>query len=239
MVKLKDAADAAGKEETVIGKRLIPVILAPVLIMILCACQAGGNPGNAATAPADTEMTFAQSVLSPARADTERQNDSDTANRHPVKVTLSHAETGMSAQALQALAASFNDENTTGITVELISNAPETEDADMTILDADAFPLAAESAAALDDLIAAGFDNYEDIEKLGKEGPTIESEHKENMAPFSDLKSTSEIGPESSEDPNISKAPMADKELYPDYGGIPIVTKETTRFVESESNESE
>lgn len=81
--------------------------------------------------------------------------------------------------------------------------------------------------------------NYEDIEKLGKEGPTIESEHKENMAPFSDLKSTSEIGPESSEDPNISKAPMADKELYPDYGGIPIVTKETTRFVESESNESE
>ena len=163
MVKLKDAADAAGKEETVIGKRLIPVILAPVLIMILCACQAGGDPGNAATAPADTEMTFAQSVLSPARADTERQNDSDTANRHPVKVTLSHAETGMSAQALQALAASFNDENTTGITVELISNAPETENADMTILDADAFPLAAESAADLDDLIAAGFDNYEDI----------------------------------------------------------------------------
>lgn len=81
--------------------------------------------------------------------------------------------------------------------------------------------------------------NYEDIEKLGNEGPRIESEHKENMAPFSALNSTSEIGPESSEDPNISKAPMADKELDPDYGGIPIVTKETTRFVESESNESE
>lgn len=81
--------------------------------------------------------------------------------------------------------------------------------------------------------------NYEDIEKLSKDGPVIESEHKENAAPFSPLVSSSEIGPMSSEDPYALKAPVADKELNPDYGGIPIVTKESTRVIESESNESE
>jgi hypothetical protein len=81
--------------------------------------------------------------------------------------------------------------------------------------------------------------NYDDIEKLSKDGPVIESEHKENAAPFSPLVSSSEVGPLSSEDPYAKKAPVADKELDPDYGGIPIVTKETSRVIESESNESE
>lgn len=80
--------------------------------------------------------------------------------------------------------------------------------------------------------------NYEDIEKLSKEGPVIESEHKENMAPFSPLVSSSEVGPLSSEDPHVSKAPMAEKDEDPDYGGIPIVTKETPRDIESETDES-
>ena len=81
--------------------------------------------------------------------------------------------------------------------------------------------------------------NYEDIEKFGNEGPVIESFHKENAAPFSPLVTTSEYGPMSSEDSHVSNAPFADKEFDPDYGGIPIVTKETSRDVESETNESE
>ena len=80
--------------------------------------------------------------------------------------------------------------------------------------------------------------NYEDIEKLGKEGPVIESVHKENAAPFSPYISTPEYGPMSSEDSHVSNAPIADKEFDPDYGGIPIVTKESSRDVESETNES-
>ena len=80
--------------------------------------------------------------------------------------------------------------------------------------------------------------NYEDIEKYGNQGPIIESEHKENAAPFSQLISTTEVGPMSSVDPNVSKVPIADQESDPDYGGIPIVTKETPRDIESETNES-
>lgn len=83
--------------------------------------------------------------------------------------------------------------------------------------------------------------NYEDIEKLGNEGPLIESEHKENVAPFSDMVSTSEVGPSRSTNTNNQNAPMADMDEEPDYGGIPIVTKAQVRDVEveSETNESE
>ena len=80
--------------------------------------------------------------------------------------------------------------------------------------------------------------NYEDIEKYGNQGPIIESEHKENAAPFSSMITTTEVGPMSSVDPNISKVPIADQESDPDYGGIPIVIKETPRDIESETNES-
>ena len=81
--------------------------------------------------------------------------------------------------------------------------------------------------------------NYEDIEKLSKDGPSIESEHKENVAPFSDMVSTSEVGPSRSNNTSDQNAPMADMDEEPDYGGIPIVTKERIRDVESETNESE
>ncbi|MBQ6903069.1 MAG: extracellular solute-binding protein, partial [Lachnospiraceae bacterium] len=87
----------------------------------------------------------------------------EPANSRPVTVTLSHAETGMAAQALQALVSSFNHDNTAGITVQIAGGEQEEEDTDMAILDADAFMQAADSAVALDDLIEAGFDNYEDI----------------------------------------------------------------------------
>lgn len=163
MVKIKDAVHTADKEEAVIGKRLIPVLLAPVLIFILSACQAGTDTGSGKDTSANTDISLAQSVLSPVQTDPEAPADSATANSHPVKVTLSHGETGMAAQALRALVSSFNLENTAGITVEITDGVPEDADADMVILDADAFLQAADSAVALDDLIAAGFDNYEDI----------------------------------------------------------------------------
>ena len=158
----------------------MPVFLIPVLIIILSACQADTDAGSSREMSAETEISLAQSVLTPAQTDTEQQDESVIENRHPVTVTLAHGETGMAAQALQALAASFNGVNTTGITVEIAGIAPEAENADivtvaddetqsvshgadMIILDADGFRHAADSAAALDDLISAVFDNYEDI----------------------------------------------------------------------------
>lgn len=81
--------------------------------------------------------------------------------------------------------------------------------------------------------------NYDDIKNISNGGPVIESEHAENVAPFSDMISTSEVGPIRDNNANISNIPMADMEESPDYGGIPIVTTERIRDVESEQNESE
>ncbi len=81
--------------------------------------------------------------------------------------------------------------------------------------------------------------NYDDIKNISNDGPIIESEHSENVAPFSDMISTSEIGPIRDNNSNISNAPMAYMYESPDYGGIPIVTTERIRDVESEQNESE
>lgn len=182
MVKLKDAAHAAGKEESAIGKRLIPVLLVPVLMFILSACQTGTDTGSQAPVPSNAEITLAQSVLTPVQTDAEQPEKEAPADekRRPVTVTISHNETGMAAQALQEMIASFNRDNQAGITVKVFSGGQAAEgadataetdegtallpaEADMVILDADTFPHAADSCVALDDLIAAGFDNYEDI----------------------------------------------------------------------------
>lgn len=81
--------------------------------------------------------------------------------------------------------------------------------------------------------------NYDDIKNISNNGPIIESEHAENVPPFSDMISTSEVGPVRDNNSNLSNVPMADLQDNPDYGGIPIVTTERIRDVESEQNESE
>lgn len=81
--------------------------------------------------------------------------------------------------------------------------------------------------------------NYDDIKNISTGGPIIESEHAENVAPFSNMIPTSEVGPIRDDNSNLSNVPMADMQESPDYGGIPIVTTERIRDIESEQNESE
>lgn len=68
--------------------------------------------------------------------------------------------------------------------------------------------------------------DYNQVEKLNKEGPIIESAHAENAPPISDIIATSEIGPARIDYSDKVVEPTADKEEEPDYGGIPIVTRE-------------
>lgn len=81
--------------------------------------------------------------------------------------------------------------------------------------------------------------NYDEIKNISKDGPTIESVHEENAPPFSNIQSTKEIGPSRNNDVVQVVEPTADLDEEPDYGGIPIVTKEAIRDRESESKVDE
>lgn len=82
--------------------------------------------------------------------------------------------------------------------------------------------------------------NYDDIKNISKDGPTIEVVHEENVPPFGEMQATKELGPSRNNNEEAIE-PTADLDEFPDYGGIPIVTKEPRkdRESESETNESE
>lgn len=67
--------------------------------------------------------------------------------------------------------------------------------------------------------------DYDKVEGINKEGPTIETEHFENKPPMGDKVTTVEAGPPHLDYSNIKVEPTADLEEDPDYGGIPIVNK--------------
>lgn len=67
---------------------------------------------------------------------------------------------------------------------------------------------------------------YDKVEGINDEGPTMAEFHSENTPPFSDGSITYvEEGPPRIETPDKME-PTADLEEEPDYGGIPLVTKE-------------
>ena len=68
--------------------------------------------------------------------------------------------------------------------------------------------------------------DYDVVEGINQDGPNIESEHMENSPPVGDKTTFVEVGPPHIELPDIKVEPTADMEEDPDYGGIPIVTKE-------------
>ena len=81
--------------------------------------------------------------------------------------------------------------------------------------------------------------NYDDFKNINKDGPTIESIHEENVPPFGDLQETKEVGPMRNDAMVQVVEPTADMDEEPDFGGIPIVTKEATTVRESESETDE
>ena len=80
--------------------------------------------------------------------------------------------------------------------------------------------------------------NYEEIKNISKDGPSIEIEHEENVPPISNIPATKERGPARNNE-QVQEIPTADLDIDPDYGGIPIVTKEAVRIRESESEANE
>ena len=67
--------------------------------------------------------------------------------------------------------------------------------------------------------------NYNDVERVNKEGPKIEESHAENLPPIGDKTIFSEPGPTLSGVNGVVE-PTADIDEEPDYGGIPVVKKE-------------
>ncbi len=68
--------------------------------------------------------------------------------------------------------------------------------------------------------------DYNKVQEINKDGPNIESGHNENTPPISDKTNNAEAGPIQIDYSNTVVEPTADMDEEPDYGGIPIVTKE-------------
>lgn len=67
--------------------------------------------------------------------------------------------------------------------------------------------------------------DYDKVEGINKEGPTIETNHIENQPPVGNKTTFVEVGPPHVDYPEIKVEPTADMDLEPDYGGIPVVIK--------------
>ena len=67
--------------------------------------------------------------------------------------------------------------------------------------------------------------DYDKVQVINKEGPVVESVHSEKVAPFSE-KTIIEVGPSINNNHEVKIEPTADKDLNPDFGGIPITPKE-------------
>lgn len=68
--------------------------------------------------------------------------------------------------------------------------------------------------------------DYEKVENINKDGPGINETHPENTPPSGDKTIFSENGPKQDEIDSAQILPTADIDESPNYGGIPIVTKE-------------
>lgn len=68
--------------------------------------------------------------------------------------------------------------------------------------------------------------NYDEVEKINKEGPLIDNFHAENSPPISDQKTFVESGPPKIDYSEIIVEPTSDMDEEPDFGGIPVVNKE-------------
>ena len=65
------------------------------------------------------------------------------------------------------------------------------------------------------------------VEELNIEGPSLDESHGENMPPNAPISSNlTDEGPKQNEETENFE-PTADMDSEPDYGGIPIVTKES------------
>lgn len=67
--------------------------------------------------------------------------------------------------------------------------------------------------------------DYDKVEGVNKEGPTMQTQHFENTPPMGDKTTIVEAGPPHIDYSNIKVEPTADLERDPDYGGIPVVVK--------------
>lgn len=67
--------------------------------------------------------------------------------------------------------------------------------------------------------------DYDKVEGINKEGPTIDTVHSENRPPMGDKTTYVEAGPPHIDYSEIKVEPTADLDDEPDYGGIPIVKK--------------
>ena len=67
--------------------------------------------------------------------------------------------------------------------------------------------------------------DYDKVEGINKEGPTIDTVHSENRPPMGDKTTFVEAGPPHIDYSEIKVEPSADLDDEPDYGGIPIVKK--------------
>ena len=70
--------------------------------------------------------------------------------------------------------------------------------------------------------------DYDKVEGINKEGPIINKEHIENNPPMGDKTTFVEVGPPQMDNSNIKMEPTANLDIEPDFGGIPIVTKENS-----------
>lgn len=68
---------------------------------------------------------------------------------------------------------------------------------------------------------------YGKVEELNIEGPSLDESHDENMPPNAPISlNLTDEGPRQNEETEKIE-PTADMDSEPDYGGIPIVTKES------------
>ena len=68
---------------------------------------------------------------------------------------------------------------------------------------------------------------YGKVEELNIEGPSLDESHDENMPPNAPISlNLTDEGPKRNEEVENNE-PTADMDSEPDYGGIPIVTKES------------
>lgn len=67
--------------------------------------------------------------------------------------------------------------------------------------------------------------DYDKVEGINKEGPTIDTVHSENRPPMGDKTTYVEAGPPQINYSEIKVEPTADLDEEPDYGGIPVVRK--------------
>lgn len=71
--------------------------------------------------------------------------------------------------------------------------------------------------------------NYNEVEKINKDGPVINETHSENMPPSGEKTIFSENGPKQDEVDDTQFLPTAEMDETPDFGGIPVVTKENNK----------